>query len=162
MKGRWGLLGSLGGCLHRMRGDGDGDGGVEGGFVSKEDQNAVGLTGITDEATLLEDLQSKVTEWFENLPLSTLPESTFLHLVILDGFLLFPSPASTFPSTLKLHTITRSMDLKLFLQCSRTQTIERRTKRSGYVTLEGFWADPEGYVEDVVCGLIIYGIMRGY
>lgn len=50
----------------------------------------------------------------------------------------------------QLHRTTSLLDLKLFLPCTRAQTIARRALRSGYVTLEGFWADPPGYVADVV------------
>lgn len=45
------------------------------------------------------------------------------------------------------HTL---LSPRLFLASTRAQTLARRLARSGYVTLEGFWTDPPGYVEDVV------------
>jgi len=62
-----------------------------------------------------------------------------VRFCILDGFLLFTPPL---PLDL--------MDIKLLLRASRSQAIARRANREGYVTLEGFWTDPPGYVEKVV------------
>lgn len=42
------------------------------------------------------------------------------------------------------------LDMRWFIPSTRAQTITRRNARKGYVTLEGFWEDPEGYVEEVV------------
>ncbi|ETI28691.1 hypothetical protein G647_01142 [Cladophialophora carrionii CBS 160.54] len=50
-----------------------------------------------------------------------------------------------------LYALTHSvMHPKLFIPSTRDQTLTRRAARSGYVTLEGFWTDPPGYVEDLV------------
>ncbi|OCT44218.1 hypothetical protein CLCR_00664 [Cladophialophora carrionii] len=50
-----------------------------------------------------------------------------------------------------LYALTHGvMHPKLFIPSTRDQTLTRRAARSGYVTLEGFWTDPPGYVEDVV------------
>ncbi|KAK0741724.1 P-loop containing nucleoside triphosphate hydrolase protein [Apiosordaria backusii] len=46
--------------------------------------------------------------------------------------------------------ILSQIDIKLFLLASESAAIARRKARDGYVTLEGFWKDPEGYVEEVV------------
>lgn len=43
-----------------------------------------------------------------------------------------------------------SLDIKLFLQVSRDKATRRREARDGYVTLDGFWQDPPGYVDKVV------------
>ena len=43
-----------------------------------------------------------------------------------------------------------SLDVKLFLRGSYAQAKARREARDGYVTLEGFWTDPPGYVDKVV------------
>lgn len=43
-----------------------------------------------------------------------------------------------------------SLDIKLFLQVSRDKATRRREARDGYVTLDGFWQDPPGYVDRVV------------
>jgi nicotinamide/nicotinate riboside kinase len=42
------------------------------------------------------------------------------------------------------------MDIKLFLRVSYAKAKARREARSGYVTLEGFWQDPPGYVDKIV------------
>lgn len=46
--------------------------------------------------------------------------------------------------------IQTSMDIKFFLRVSYAKTKARREARSGYVTLEGFWEDPPGYVDKIV------------
>lgn len=73
-------------------------------------------------------------------------------MCLLDGFLLYPdptSPADTLNGQL-IHLLNSTLSTRLFIPSTKTQTITRRTARSGYVTLEGFWEDPEGYVEEVV------------
>jgi nicotinamide/nicotinate riboside kinase len=67
-----------------------------------------------------------------------------MRLCILDGFLLFgPDPP--------LRRITNELlDVKFFLTVSRQKATARREARDGYVTLEGFWTDPPGYVEKIV------------
>ncbi|KAG8531075.1 uncharacterized protein KY384_004432 [Bacidia gigantensis] len=64
------------------------------------------------------------------------------RVVLLEGFLLFG------------HSIKDDIgvlfDLKILLRARREKAKERREGRNGYVTLEGFWQDPEGYFDDVV------------
>lgn len=107
-------------------------------FASKEDQNSVGESGISDEQ--ISSLRDQVQSGQE------------VTICIVDGFLLYPDPKAEAGSELeRLHSILKTVvDLKLFLPSTRQETIKRRTKRTGYVTLEGFWEDPPGYVEDVV------------
>lgn len=73
--------------------------------------------------------------------LSTAPESP-LRMCVLDGFLLYSPP--------KFDKIMSLIDIKLFLQVSRAKATQRREARDGYVTLEGFWKDPPGYVDKIV------------
>ena len=42
------------------------------------------------------------------------------------------------------------MDIKIFLRVSYAKAKARREARTGYVTLEGFWEDPPGYVDKIV------------
>ena len=42
------------------------------------------------------------------------------------------------------------LDIKIFLRTTKAKALARRAARSGYVTLEGFWEDPPGYVEKIV------------
>lgn len=97
---------------------------------SKEDQNSVGKLDIDQEALQQLKKQSKALQ----LP----PSST---VALIDGFLLY-TPA--------LETVYSHVDLRLFLPVTRQLMLSRRAARSGYVTLEGFWEDPPGYVEKVV------------
>ncbi|TFB01802.1 Nicotinamide riboside kinase [Trichoderma ghanense] len=114
---------------------------------SKEDQNSVGPSPIPPSLT--STLRQKV--------LSSLPPShplllststsdnkepaTTLKICILDGFLLY-TPA--------MSSIQPHLDLKIFLRASYAKAKARREARDGYVTLEGFWADPPGYVDKIV------------
>jgi nicotinamide/nicotinate riboside kinase len=63
------------------------------------------------------------------------------QVVVVDGFLLFGRSVSQ---------VRSAFDLRLLLRARYTDAKVRRERRSGYVTLEGFWEDPPGYVDDVV------------
>lgn len=65
-----------------------------------------------------------------------------LRMCLLDGFLLYSPP--------KFDKVMSLIDIKLFLQVSRAKATHRREARDGYVTLEGFWKDPPGYVDKIV------------
>jgi len=67
-----------------------------------------------------------------------------IRLCLLDGFLLYS------PTTPEFKPILSSLDIKLFLLVSREKATRRREARDGYVTLEGFWKDPPGYVDRIV------------
>ena len=62
-------------------------------------------------------------------------------IVLLDGFLLFGE---------SMVQVSRELDLRILLQARYEDIKERRESRKGYVTDEGFWEDPEGYVDLVV------------
>ncbi|KAM0261034.1 hypothetical protein ACHAQJ_002473 [Trichoderma viride] len=103
---------------------------------SKEDQNSVGECPVSPST--ISDLKSKVSSLLpSNHPLS----NSALRLCLLDGFLLYP------PS---MSSIQPHLDIKLFLRTSYAKAKARREARDGYVTLEGFWADPPGYVDKIV------------
>ncbi|CAM1509467.1 Fc.00g032060.m01.CDS01 [Cosmosporella sp. VM-42] len=102
---------------------------------SKEDQNSVGKCPVSDSV-----IASQKTKVNQALPSSHSLHST-LRLCLLDGFLLF-SPS--------MAAIQSSLDIKLFLRASYAKAKARREARDGYVTLEGFWADPPGYVDKIV------------
>lgn len=63
-------------------------------------------------------------------------------MCLLDGFLLYSPP--------DFSKIMDLIDIKFFLQISRAKASQRREARDGYVTLEGFWKDPPGYVDKIV------------
>jgi len=141
--------------------------------VSKEDQNAVGESGVSDEE-LLRWREDVVKGWFskavqeswetEHHKAKVADERAKLRrrereirICILDGFLLYPPPpqsSADAPSSSDAATLHRLAHAllrpRLFLPSTKAQTLTRRAARTGYVTLEGFWTDPPGYVEDVV------------
>ncbi|KKP01526.1 hypothetical protein THAR02_06386 [Trichoderma harzianum] len=104
---------------------------------SYQDKNSVGQCPVPD--TTISALKQKVSSHLSstNHPLTT----STLHLCFLDGFLLYP------PS---MAAIQPYLDVKIFLRASYQQAKARREARDGYVTLEGFWADPPGYVDKIV------------
>ncbi|KAJ9645936.1 ribosylnicotinamide kinase [Coniosporium tulheliwenetii] len=66
-----------------------------------------------------------------------------MRVCIIDGFLLFSEE-------MQKEGVREMFDLRLFLRAPYAVAKKRREERQGYVTLEGFWADPPGYVDDVV------------
>ncbi|KAK0651309.1 P-loop containing nucleoside triphosphate hydrolase protein [Cercophora newfieldiana] len=126
---------------------------------SKEDQNSVGTVPISPAK--LTALKERVLSWLSPSspgkghlifppPSSSLPppppstpsNSPSLRLCLVDGFLLYSPPSFT--------PIMSTLDIKLFLLVSRAKATQRRENRDGYVTLEGFWTDPPGYVDKIV------------
>lgn len=109
---------------------------------SKEDQNSVGACPVSD-ATIAA-LKSRVKAW--TAPGSPghdilISSSSAVRLCVFDGFLLYSK---------ELEPVQPQMDVKLFLRVSYAKAKARREARSGYVTLEGFWEDPPGYVDKIV------------
>jgi nicotinamide/nicotinate riboside kinase len=103
-------------------------------LVSKEDQNSVGEHGVSEKdiQRLKEDIHHVLNgkeDWQER------------RVCIVDGFLLFSE---------EMEDIRSIFDVKLFLRTSCEVAKRRREARSGYVTLEGFWEDPPGYVDQIV------------
>lgn len=49
-----------------------------------------------------------------------------------------------------MQAIHSALDIKVFLRASYAQAKARREARDGYATIEGFWADPPGYVDKIV------------
>ncbi|OQO09215.1 hypothetical protein B0A48_06107 [Cryoendolithus antarcticus] len=96
---------------------------------SKEDKNSVGNVDV--DAALIERLKLESTSKSQN----TLP------VAIIDGFLLYSE---------ELKAVRDLFDVKLFLHTDYHTAKTRREARSGYVTIEGFWADPPGYVDKIV------------
>jgi nicotinamide/nicotinate riboside kinase len=122
---------------------------------SKEDQNDVGPSPVSD--TEVERLKGEMQQWLqqerpdllsarekEAESQSSEADSSNQYpaqVVIVDGFLLFGRSVSQ---------VRSAFDLRLLLRARYADAKARREQRSGYVTLEGFWEDPPGYVDDVV------------
>lgn len=112
--------------------------------MSKEDQNSVGPTHV-DEKTL-EGLRERASKTFassanasDDRDHDSAAQSPIVAIV--DGFLLFSE---------EMAEIRDLFDVKLFLRTDYATAKRRRETRSGYVTLEGFWEDPPGYVDKIV------------
>ncbi|KAA8574448.1 hypothetical protein EYC84_005913 [Monilinia fructicola] len=109
---------------------------------SKEDQNSIGKCPVPE--TEIEALKSKVTAWTQpgQPGYGILSNTDFpIRLCIFDGFLLYSK---------SLASLQAQIDMRLFLRVSYAKAKARREARSGYVTLEGFWEDPPGYVDKIV------------
>ncbi|KAI0602249.1 P-loop containing nucleoside triphosphate hydrolase protein [Biscogniauxia sp. FL1348] len=132
---------------------------------SKEDQNSIGACPVS--AAKLAAMKAKVAAWLapgqpghalitsssSSSPLTNSSSSSPPpRICLLDGFLLYAPPADPATATAApLRTVTTSLlDVRLFLLVGRAQATRRREARDGYVTLEGFWTDPPGYVDKVV------------
>ena len=99
-------------------------------LTSKEDQNSVGEVKI--DRSVVEDLKETASKrWSSEAP----------PIAIIDGFLLY---------TEGMKAVRDKFDVKLFLRTDYKTAKARREARTGYVTLDGFWEDPPGYVDKVV------------
>lgn len=109
---------------------------------SKEDQNSVGECPVPN--SVIDSLKVRVKQWTEpgNPGHGILDNSTnAIRLCAFDGFLLYSK---------SMASVQPHMDIKIFLRVSYEKAKARREARSGYVTLEGFWEDPPGYVDKIV------------
>ncbi|KAI5918794.1 P-loop containing nucleoside triphosphate hydrolase protein [Camillea tinctor] len=117
-------------------------------FVNSiEDQNSIGACPVSEAK--IAAVKAKVGAWLApgqpgHALISSSPPP---RICLLDGFLLYAAP-STPPSALR--AVAPLLDVRLFLLVSRAQATRRREARDGYVTLEGFWTDPPGYVDKIV------------
>lgn len=132
-QGEWGGGGGGGGEGEEERGEGEGDG------VHRIPPSSSSAAGSVVRAEFIETLRVRVQERLSTLP-HLLPP--LLNIILTDGFLLL---APCLPASL-----TSLFDTKILLRASLLDAKARRERRQGYVTLEGFWQDPEGYFEGVV------------
>ena len=100
-------------------------------LVSKEDLNSVGDSGV--DHSVVADLKQRAAEFAE--------ARTGIRVAIVDGFLLFSE---------EMKDVRDLFDVKLFLRTDYATAKTRREARKGYVTIEGFWEDPPGYVDRIV------------
>ena len=116
--------------------------GVPDGVGSKEDENEVGPSSVGEG--VIEEIKEGVRRWARGLQVGE------VKVWLVEGFLLYVDPESGDEERKRLKELGGLSDARLWVNATRTEAIERRGGRKGYVTLEGFWADPQGYVEDVV------------
>ncbi|KAI9697311.1 MAG: ribosylnicotinamide kinase [Candelina mexicana] len=102
---------------------------------SKEDQNEIGDSGVS--SSLIEELRSSVRQQITK----DRGVDNVKPIAIIDGFLLYGN---------KMEAVRTKLDIRLLLRVGYEKAKSRRERRSGYVTLEGFWEDPPGYVDKIV------------
>ncbi|QDS73978.1 hypothetical protein FKW77_008444 [Venturia effusa] len=107
---------------------------VEEGFEGKEDRNEVGDVDV--DSTVVGEWRDRFGELFDEVG-----REGDVRVAIVDGFLLFSE---------EMGRVRDLFDVKLLLRTSYRMVKRRREGRKGYVTLEGFWEDPEGYVDAIV------------
>lgn len=114
---------------------------------SKEDKNSVGKCPASEET--IAAMKDKVSAWLQPgrpghdiFSAAASSVASPLRMCLLDGFLLYSPP--------EFDGVMSLIDIKLFLQVSKAKATQRREARDGYVTLEGFWKDPPGYVDKIV------------
>jgi len=105
---------------------------------SKEDQNQTGASGVP--ASTIDRLRREVTDWAARGRGKGLISHT-RPVALLDGFLLYGN---------NVKAVREKLDIRMLLRVGYAKAKERREARSGYVTLEGFWEDPPGYVDRIV------------
>ncbi|EFX06595.1 nicotinamide riboside kinase [Grosmannia clavigera kw1407] len=101
-------------------------------LFSKEDQNSVGPCPVSD---------AKIAALKARVAARATVTATGPSLCILDGFLLYNDA---------MRPAMDLLDVRLFLRVSHDRATQRRQARDGYVTLEGFWQDPPGYMDKIV------------
>jgi len=101
-------------------------------LVSIEDLNAVGEHGVPE--AIIQQWKDRIQELIKVTGWDT-------PIAIVDGFLLFSE---------SMADVRELFDIKLFLRTSYDLVKTRREARQGYVTVEGFWEDPPGYVDRIV------------
>jgi len=102
------------------------------GFESKEDKNEVGVV----------DVDPDIVEVWKGRFAKLLGEAKGgARIAIIDGFLLFSED---------MIAIRELFDVRMLLRTDHATVKRRREARKGYVTLEGFWEDPENYVDLIV------------
>jgi nicotinamide/nicotinate riboside kinase len=107
--------------------------------VSKEDRNVSSDSGVS--SSTIDALRAEVKEWLEHGDGKSLGLSNERPIAILEGILLYAE---------SVKEVREKLDVKLFLRADFETAKHRREARKGYVTIEGFWEDPEGYVEKIV------------
>lgn len=85
--------------------------------------------------SVVERLRAEVRPWMEGVLMGR-------RVVMVEGFLLFGKSLR--------EKACEIFDVNILLRATYDTAKKRREKRNGYVTLEGFWKDPEGYFERVV------------
>lgn len=106
----------------------------EEGFEGKEDKNEIGDVKVD------KDVVGEWRERFGRLFVELFGDRE-VKIAIVDGFLLYSE---------EMGRVREVFDVRLLLRTSHDTVKRRREGRKGYVTLEGFWEDPEGYVDAIV------------
>jgi nicotinamide/nicotinate riboside kinase len=105
------------------------------GLVSQEELNATGPVPV-DAAVVA----AKAAE-LRDAVVAAAAGGERVRFAIVEGFLLYAED---------MKSVWELFDVRLLLASDYEQVKSRREARKGYVTLEGFWEDPPGYVDAIV------------
>ena len=106
------------------------------GLVSQEDQNTMGPVPV-DEAAIA----AKAEELRDAVAAAAAAGGERVRLAIVEGFLLYAEG---------MKNVRDLFDVRILLAADYHTVKARREARKGYVTLEGYWEDPPGYVDAIV------------
>jgi nicotinamide/nicotinate riboside kinase len=104
-------------------------------LVSQEDQNVTGDVPVDDKIIAAKTAQLR------DAVASAAAGGEVVRVAIVEGFLLYAED---------MKNVWDLFDVCLLLAADYQQVKSRREARKGYVTLEGFWEDPPGYVDAMV------------
>jgi nicotinamide/nicotinate riboside kinase len=121
-------VGGLEAALRRVKASGH----LPDGFVSLEDGNPVGDVRVDGGAVEAKTVQLRA---------AVDAGGEVVRFAIVEGFLLYAQ---------EMETVRDLFDVRLLLTADYQLVKARREARKGYVTLEGFWEDPPGYVDAIV------------
>ena len=114
------------------------------GLTSKEEYEE---SNIVDQGKQ-QELRQEIERWARGKGLVSLATKADFEqaqdepsVVLLDGILLFGKSTTE---------VSRELDLRMLLRGEYEDIKGRRESRKGYITDEGFWEDPEGYVDLIV------------
>jgi nicotinamide/nicotinate riboside kinase len=105
------------------------------GFVSHEDLNGTGYVPVDAAVVAEKTAQLRAAVAAANAG------GDRVRFAIVEGFLLYAQD---------MKHVWDLFDIRLLLAADYQQVKSRREARKTYVTLEGFWEDPPGYVDAIV------------
>jgi nicotinamide/nicotinate riboside kinase len=101
------------------------------GVKTIQDQQAPGTANVDEE---------RVKQLAENIK-TAVKSLGDLRILLVDGFLLFGG---------SVPEVRGQFDVRILLAAKHADVKKRREERKKYVTQEGFWEDPPGYVDNIV------------
>lgn len=123
------------------------------GIEAKEETNSVGPARVTEaefreaREKILRDLVGVVGDAQVTTPSTMLSQTQKIHVLLVEGFLFYFNETPQCP---ELPSLMCLFDTRLLLHTTLERALLRRRDRMSYVTVEGFFDDPPGYIENIV------------